>query len=446
MFSGHVEGADRAEVRRHGSERARRETSLKTVRQHLAAPVRLGLRENARQFTLLVLVNALVGAMAGLERSILPTIAEEEFHIAARAGVLSFILVFGLAKALANLAAGALADRRSRKVLLVAGWVVALPVPLLLMWAPSWKWILVANVLLGVSQGLTWSMTVLMKVDLAGPKRRGLAMGLNEFAGYLSVAGAAFATAWLAAAFGLRPVPFLIGILFVIAGLVMSILLVRDTTAHVTVESSNPSPSSTPSARSVFRLTTFRDRDLSSITQAGLVNNLNDAMAWGLLPLIFASAQVDLETTGWLTALYPATWGVTQLGAGALSDRFGRRRFIVWGMLTQAIGIAAVAATHSVGGFAAGMILMGLGTAAVYPTLLAGIGDVAAASWRGAAMGIYRFWRDMGYVAGAVVAGFGADLLGLRGALWMVATITAASGFWAARRMTKPLRDELPRV
>jgi MFS family permease len=405
------------------------------------APVRLGLRENARQFTLLVFINALVGAMAGLERSILPAIAEEDFQIAARAGVLSFILVFGLAKALANLAVGALADRRGRKALLVAGWVVALPVPPLLMWAPAWKWILVANVLLGVSQGLTWSMTVLMKVDLAGPKQRGLATGLNEFAGYVSVAGAAFATAWLAATFGLRPVPFLIGILFVIAGLVTSILLVSDTTAHVSLESSNPSSPSTPSARSVFWLTTFRDRDLSSITQAGLVNNLNDAMAWGLFPLIFASAHVDLETTGWLTALYPATWGVTQLGAGALSDRLGRRQFIVWGMVTQAIGIGTVAATESVGGFAAGMVLLGLGTAAVYPTLLAGIGDVAAASWRGAAMGIYRFWRDMGYVAGALVAGFGADLLGFRGALWMVAAITAASGVWAARRMSVGLNE-----
>jgi MFS family permease len=404
-------------------------------------PVRLGLRENAGQFTLLVFINALVGAMAGLERSILPTIAEQDFQIAARAGVLSFILVFGLAKALANLAVGALADRRGRKTLLVAGWVVALPVPLLLMWAPAWKWILVANVLLGVSQGLTWSMTVLMKVDLAGPKQRGLAMGLNEFAGYLSVAGAAFATAWLAATFGLRPVPFLIGVLFVIAGLVTSILLVSDTTAHVTLESANPSSRATPSARSAFWLTTFRDRELSSMTQAGLVNNLNDAMAWGLFPLIFASAQVGLETTGWLTALYPATWGLTQLGAGAWSDRLGRRRFIVWGMVTQAIGIAAVASTESVGGFAAGMILMGLGTAAVYPTLLAGIGDVAGASWRGAAMGIYRFWRDMGYVAGAVVAGLGADLLGFKGALWMVAAITAASGVWVGLRMREPLRD-----
>jgi hypothetical protein len=260
------------------------------VRNQIVVPVRLGLRENAGQFTLLVFINALVGAMAGLERSILPTIAEQDFQIAARAGVLSFILVFGLAKALANLAVGALADRRGRKTLLVAGWVVALPVPLLLMWAPAWKWILVANVLLGVSQGLTWSMTVLMKVDLAGPKQRGLAMGLNEFAGYLSVAGAAFATAWLAATFGLRPVPFLIGVLFVIAGLVTSILLVSDTTAHVTLESANPSSRATPSARSAFWLTTFRDRELSSMTQAGLVNNLNDAMAWGLFPLIFERA------------------------------------------------------------------------------------------------------------------------------------------------------------
>jgi MFS family permease len=282
-----------------------------------------------------------------------------------------------------------------------------------------------------------------MKVDLAGPKQRGLAMGLNEFAGYLSVAGAAFATAWLAAEFGLRPVPFLIGILFVIAGLATSTVLVRDTTTHVALESSKPSSSSTPSARSVFWLTTVRDRDLSSMTQAGLVNNLNDAMAWGLFPLIFASARLGLETTGWLTALYPATWGLTQLAAGALSDRFGRRRFIVWGMVTQAIGIAAVAGTTSVGGFAAGMILMGLGTAAVYPTLLAGIGDVAAASWRGAALGIYRFWRDMGYVAGAVVAGVGADLLGLRGALWVVAAMTAASGLWAARRMTNQSGTEI---
>jgi MFS family permease len=407
-----------------------------------APAVRLGLRENAGQFALLVLVNAFVGAMAGLERSILPAIGEREFGLAARTAILSFIAVFGATKALANYFAGHHADRLGRRRILILGWLLALPVPFVLMAAPSWGWILAANALLGASQGCTWSITVIMKIDLVGPAGRGLAMGLNEFAGYLAVAGAALATGWIAARTALRPEPFYLGVLFAVAGLALSCFLVRETAPHARLESrqrQGGEPPETPVPREVFWRTTLRDRNLSSVSQAGLVNNLNDGLAWGLFPLVFAAADLDLARVGTLAALYPATWGILQLGTGAVSDRLGRKGLIVSGMAVQAAGIAVVAVSGAFPGFAGGAVLLGLGTAMVYPTLLAAVGDVAAPSWRASAIGVYRLWRDAGYVAGAVVAGLVADLFGAAAALWLVAGITLLSGLLAAARMEETL-------
>jgi MFS family permease len=402
--------------------------------------VHLGLRQNAVQFTLLVVVNAFVGAMAGMERSILPAIAEQEFHLAAHSAILSFIMVFGVTKAATNYLAGRLADRVGRKKILVAGWLVAAPVPFILMWAPSWAWILAANALLGVSQGFTWSTTVIMKIDLIGPAQRGLAMGLNEFAGYIALAGAALVTGWIAARYGLRPEPFVVGILFVGAGLGLSVLLVRDTAPHVLLESTlRAMPNGHVSSHEVFWRTTLKDRNLSSISQAGLVNNLNDGMAWGLFPLFFTMSNMRLEQIAMLAAIYPATWGVFQLGTGALSDRLGRKWLIVAGMWTQALGIGVVVTSVRFSGYAAGAILLGVGTAMVYPTLLAAIGDVALPSWRASAIGVYRFWRDLGYAAGAVIAGVTADILGVPAAMWLIAGLTFVSGLVAAIRMSETL-------
>jgi len=411
------------------------------VLRNAPSAVRLGLRQNVAQFTLLVIVNAFVGAMVGMERSILPAIAEQDFQLVARAAVLSFIVVFGVTKALTNYAAGRLADRIGRKQVLVAGWVVALPVPLILMWAPSWSWILFANALLGISQGLTWSTTVIMKIDLVGPERRGLAMGLNEFAGYMAVAAAALLTGWIAARNGLRPDPFYPGVVFAAAALVLSAFVVRDTRAHVALESTlrRGSPDAV-SAREVFWRTTLKDRDLSSISQAGLVNNLNDGMAWGLLPLFFAAAGLTLDRIGILAAIYPATWGVLQLVTGALSDRLGRKWLIATGLWVQAAGISVVIMSYGFAGFATGGVLLGIGTAMVYPTLLAAIGDVAAPAWRASSVGVYRLWRDLGYALGALLAGLTADAFGLAGAMWLVAAMTGLSGVVVALR----LRETLP--
>jgi MFS family permease len=403
--------------------------------------VRQGLRENAGQFWLLVLVNAFVGAMVGLERSILPAIAEQEFALAAHAAVLSFIVVFGLAKAATNYFAGRLSDRFGRRHVLVAGWIVATPVPFLLMWAPGWNWILAANLLLGVSQGLAWSTTVIMKIDLVGPARRGLAMGLNEFAGYFAVALSALATGWIAARYGLRPEPFYLGIGYVAVGLLLSLFAVREThhfVAHETREQ-GPVAASLPALTQgeIFRRATWSDRNLSSVSQAGLVNNLNDGMAWGLFPLLFAAAGASLAQIGLLAGLYPAVWGLAQIGTGALSDRIGRKWLIVGGMWVQAIGIALTAASGRMDGFVFGAVLLGLGTAMVYPTLLAAIGDVAQPAWRASAVGVYRFWRDMGYAVGALLAGAAADAFGLRSAVYLIAGLTFVSGSVAALRMSE---------
>lgn len=407
-----------------------------------APAIRLGLRENLGQFSLLVLVNAFVGAMVGLERSILPAVAQQDFHLAARSAILSFIVVFGITKALTNYVAGRLSDRYGRKHVLVAGWLVAAPFPFMLMWAPTWDWVVAANVLLGVSQGLTWSTTVIMKIDLVGPRRRGLAMGLNEFSGYFAVAGSALATGWIAAHYGLRPQPFYLGVAYVAVGLALSAFAVRETRHHALHEArQHPAPTAHagPTQAEIFRRASLTDRNLSSVSQAGLVNNLNDGMAWGLFPLVFAAAGVDLERIGVLAAIYPAVWGIAQIFTGALSDRLGRKWLIAAGMWLQAAGIAVTALAATFTGFASGAVLLGLGTAMVYPTLLAAIGDVAHPSWRASAVGVYRWWRDLGYAVGALLAGVTADLFGLSAAVWLVALLTFVSGLVVAIRMSETL-------
>jgi MFS family permease len=405
-----------------------------------ASSIQLGLRENIAQFGLLVAVNAFVGAMVGLERSILPPIAEAEYQLTGHTAMLSFIAVFGITKALSNYLAGRFADVIGRRQLLLVGWAVGAPVPFLLMWAPSWAWVLAANALLGVSQGFAWSMTVIMKIDLVGPKHRGLAMGLNECAGYVALAASAYTTAWIASRFGLRPQPFYLGVAFVVGGLGLS-MLVRETREHSILESKGHHAIRAVQPSEVFWRTTVRDRNLSSVTQAGLVNNLNDGMAWGLFPLLFAAMGMDLSTIGLLTAIYPATWGVGQLVTGGLSDRVGRKWLIVLGMWIQAIGITVVTVSVALAGFAGGAVLLGVGTAMVYPTLLAAIGDAAHPDWRATAVGVYRLWRDVGYVAGALVAGVAADAFGLPIAMQIVAALTCLSGVFVAVRMseTRPI-------
>ncbi|OLC09068.1 MAG: MFS transporter [Gemmatimonadetes bacterium 13_1_40CM_66_11] len=401
-------------------------------------PGRVGLRANLAQFSLLVGVNALVGGMVGIERSILPLLAERDFHIAARAAALSFLIAFGLSKAAANYLGGRLSDRLGRKRVLVAGWLAALPVPLMLIWAPSWSWVLFAKVWLGASQGLAWSMTVVMKIDLDGPERRGLAMGLNEFAGYGAVALLAWTTAQVASSHGLRPYPFLIGVAIAFGGLAMSMFFIRETLPLARQEDTGQAAA--PTAKQVFLRTSYEDPSLSAATQAGFVNNLNDAMAWGLFPLLFAAAGTDLKRIGWLAAAYPAAWAVGQIGTGALSDAIGRKPLIAGGMRLQAAGIALVGWSDGTTGFACGQLLLGVGTALAYPPLLAAVGDGAEASWRAGAVGVYRLWRDLGYAAGAVVSGLAADALGIRPAIWIVGALTFASGAIVAARMSNVRR------
>jgi MFS family permease len=403
--------------------------------------VRLGLRNNLPQFLLLVVVNAFVGAMVGLERAILPALAEQIFHLVARTAILSFIVIFGVTKAITNYLAGRWSDAIGRKHVLVIGWLVALPIPWLLMWSPSWSWILAANALLGISQGLTWSTTVIMKIDLVGPKQRGLAMGVNEFAGYAAVGLSALMTGYLASRYAVRPQPFYPGVLYAAAGLTLSAWLVRETRAHAEHEAQGSAAPAVGShaltERSIFSRTSFTDRNLSAVSQAGFVNNLNDGMAWGLFPIVYASAGFELNQIGILAAVYPSVWGVTQLFTGALSDRIGRKWLIAAGMWLQALSIAAVAIVHDFTAYALSAVALGLGTAMVYPTLLAAIGDVAHPSWRASAVGVYRLWRDLGYAAGAVVAGIAADLFGLSTAVALVAAITLASGVVVAMRFNE---------
>lgn len=399
------------------------------VSRSAGSTVRLGLRENWRQFALLMLVNAFVGGMVGIERTVVPLIGSEEFGITSTTLVVSFIVSFGVVKALANLVSGQLADSWGRKRVLVLGWLVGLPVPFMIIWAPSWGWVIAANALLGINQGLAWSMTVVMKVDLVGPKSRGLAVGLNEFAGYLAVGVTAFLTGYLASRYGLRPVPIYLGIGYAIVGTVLSVLLIRDTRDHLRLETSAHAMQSVPiSFREVFALTSFRNRNLFAASQAGLVNNLNDGMSWGIFPLFFVSFGLGIERIGILKAVYPATWGILQVVTGPLSDRWGRKGLIVAGMWTQAGGLFLTAATGRFEWWLIGSLLLGLGTAMVYPSLIAAVSDASHPSWRARSLSVYRFWRDLGYAIGALSAGLIADRFGLTWAITSIAALTFVSG------------------
>ena len=398
--------------------------------------VRLGLRQNIAQFLLLVAVNALVGGTLGQERTVLPLLAGQVFHLDLYTSALTYILAFGLAKAATNYFAGTLSDRYGRKPVLVTGWLIALPIPVMLILAPSWGWIVAANVVLGVSQGLTWSTTVIMKMDLVGPSRRGLAMGLNEAAGYLGVAGTAATTGYIAADYGLRPGPFLLGAAYIALGLGLSVLAVKETRDFARVDTAAQADADAELGnRQIFTLTSYRDRSLSSASQAGMVNNLNDGLAWGLFPLLFAAGGLTIEKIGILAAVYPAVWGAGQLVTGALSDRYGRKPLIVAGMLIQAAALGMIAVGTGFGIWLIAAILLGAGTAMVYPTLLAAIGDVAHPSWRARSVGVYRLWRDGGFAVGALLSGVLADAYGIPAAVAAVGALTALSGIIVALRM-----------
>jgi len=394
-----------------------------------APSVSLGLRANWPQFSLLVLINAFVGGMVGLERTVVPLIGSEEFKIASTTLVVSFIVSFGVIKALANLVSGHFADVWGRKRMLVVGWLFGLPVPFMVMWAPSWEWVVAANALLGINQGFAWSMTVIMKIDLVGPRTRGLAVGLNEFAGYLAVGVTAFLTGYIAAHYGLRPAPFYLGIVYAILGLSLSALLVRDTREHVRLEARGNQQQTAPTNFwEIFSLTSFRDRNLFAACQAGLVNNLNDGMSWGIFPLFFVSFGLGVERIGVLKAVYPATWGILQIATGPLSDRWGRKGLIVAGMWVQSAGLFLTAFTRSFEWWLVGSLLLGLGTAMVYPTLIAAVSDASHPTWRARSLSVYRFWRDLGYAIGALSAGLIADSFGLTAAINAIAALTFMSG------------------
>ncbi|MFI1358117.1 MFS transporter [Streptomyces sp. NPDC020898] len=401
--------------------------------------IRLGLRANLAQFTLLVAVNALVGGMLGQERTVLPLLADDVFHLSAYTAALTYILAFGTTKAITNFFAGTWSDRYGRKPVLIAGWLIALPVPAMLAWGPTWGWIIAANVLLGMNQGLTWSTTVIMKIDLAGPERRGLAMGFNEAAGYVAVAATAMATGAIAEHAGLRPEPFLLGAAYAVLALGLSTFAVRETREHARTEAAQnpqqPGSEAELTTGQIARLTSLSDKALSAASQAGMVNNLNDALAWGIFPLLFASHGLSIAQIGVLAALYPAVWGAGQMLTGWWSDHIGRKHLITAGMLLQAAAIALVAAGTTFSVWATAQILLGIGTALVYPTLLAVIGDVAHPAWRARAVGVYRLWRDGGFAVGALLAGILADAYSLTTAIWAVAALTAASGLVVAIRM-----------
>jgi MFS family permease len=394
--------------------------------------VELGLRQNWKQFVLLVIINAFVGGMVGLERSILPEIAVRDFGMVANTAILSFIIVFGITKAITNYYTGALANRVGRKKLLVLGWLFAIPIPFILIFAPNWNWIIFANVLLGINQGLAWSSTVVMKIDLVGEKNRGFAMGVNESAGYLAVGAVAFFTSWIASAYGLRPYPFYIGIAFSMLGLLASWLLVKDTIHHVAKETIK---STTRKLKNIFWETTWEDRNLGSITQAGLINNLNDGMVWGLFPLLLGSRNFNLEEIGIIVAIYPAVWGLGQLGTGKLADHFNKKGLLFAGMLIQGIALLLMIWATTFLDFVLLSIILGAGTALVYPTFLAGIADFTHPSQRAKSIGIFRLWRDLGYAIGAIITGITADYWGILPSIGVIGFLTLFSSIIILIRM-----------
>lgn len=394
--------------------------------------IRLGLKENWKQFTLLVIINAFVGGMVGLERSILPRMAEVEFHIAAKTAILSFIIVFGIVKAFTNYYTGALANKFGRKKLLVAGWIIAIPIPFMLMFAPSWGWIIAANVLLGINQGLTWSSTVVMKIDLVGEKQRGFAMGLNEFAGYIAVALVAFLTGWIAGEYGVRPYPFYVGIGLVALGLLGSIFLIKDTKQHVAMEATT---NTIPRLKNIFWDTTWKNRNLGSVTQAGLVNNLNDGMAWGIFPILLATKGFSIGEIGIVTAIYPAVWGIGQLFTGRMADKFCKKDMLYVGMILQAIALIALVWAGSILHYVILSSLLGWGTAMVYPTFLATVAENTNPQDRAKSIGIFRLWRDLGYAIGAILTGIIADSISINAAIIFIGSLTLISALIIRYRM-----------
>jgi MFS family permease len=398
----------------------------------MTSELKLGLRENMNQFLLLILVNAFVGGIVGLERTILPQIAEQEFHLAIKTAILSFIVVFGIVKAITNYFTGSLANKFGRKNLLIVGWLIGIPIPFILMLADNWNWIIVANVLLGLNQGLAWSSTVVMKIDLVGEKNRGLAMGLNEFAGYLSVAIIAFLTGWIAGEYGLRPYPFYIGILLTILGLLTSIFFIKDTRHHVGMESNS---STIPRLKNVFWDTTLFDRNLGSVTQAGLINNLNDGMAWGLFPILLAQKNYSIEEIGIITATYPAVWGLGQLITGKMSDHFSKKKMLFLGMLLQGIALLFFVFANSFSDFLILSSILGWGTAMVYPTFLATIAENTHPVDRAKSLGVFRLWRDLGYAIGAILTGLIADIMGINTSIIVIGILTISSAIIIGGRM-----------
>lgn len=394
--------------------------------------IKLGLNENRKQFILLVFINAFVGGMVGLERSILPQIAEKEFALAAKTAILSFIIVFGIVKAITNYYTGALANKFGRRKLLIAGWIIAIPIPFMLMFAPSWSWIIAANILLGINQGLTWSSTVVMKIDLVGEKQRGLAMGLNEFAGYIAVALVAFLTGWIAGEYGIRPYPFYTGIVLVVLGLLGSIFLIKDTTQHVALETAD---NNLPRLQHIFWDTTWKNKNLGSVTQAGLINNLNDGMAWGIFPLLLTAKGFSIAEIGIVTAVYPAVWGLGQLLTGAMADKFCKKNMLYIGMLLQAVALIGLVWAESMLHFVLLSSVLGWGTAMVYPTFLATIAENTHPLDRAKSIGIFRLWRDLGYAIGAIFTGIIADLININAAILFIGLLTMASAFIIRYRM-----------
>jgi len=388
--------------------------------------VKLGLKENWRQFTLLVIINGFVGGMVGLERSILPQIAEQEFAIAAKTAILSFIVVFGIVKAVTNYYTGALANKFGRKKLLVAGWIVGIPIPFILMFATSWNWIIAANILLGINQGLTWSSTVVMKIDLVGERQRGFAMGLNEFAGYVSVAIVAFLTGWIASQYGIRPYPFYLGIVLVILGLVGSVFYIKDTIHHVAKETTS---NAVPRLKNIFWDTTWKDSNLGSVTQAGLVNNLNDGMVWGIFPIMLAGKNFTLEQIGIVAAVYPAVWGIGQLFTGKMADKFCKKDMLFAGMFLQAIALVCLVWANTMFHFVALSSVLGWGTAMVYPTFLATVAENTNPQDRAKSIGIFRLWRDLGYAIGAILTGIISDLISINASILLIGGLTLLSSF-----------------